>query len=63
MQIIGQLVCFNPDERVPNTVDCTVEVLHFNIGELFREMLLQITVVTLPEGAAAADHIFPKSRL
>ncbi|MNJ03136.1 hypothetical protein D3C73_1633430 [compost metagenome] len=59
MQIIGQFVSFNPDKGIRHAVDGAVELLHFYPGKLLREMLLQIAVVTLPESAAAADHVLP----
>ncbi|MNI82172.1 hypothetical protein D3C73_1388550 [compost metagenome] len=59
MQVIRQLVSFNPDKRIGYTVDRAVKLLHFNIRQLLREMLLQIAIVTLPESTAAADHILP----
>ncbi|MNY79793.1 hypothetical protein D3C86_2205910 [compost metagenome] len=59
MQIVGQFIGFNPDEGIRHTVDRAVEVFHFHTGKLLGKMLLQIAVVAVPEGTAAADHIFP----
>lgn len=62
MQVISQLVSFNPDQGRLHNVSAAVELLHRHI-KLAREPLLQLSEIPLPEWTAAADDIFPKAGL
>src|ERR1700730_7672946 len=63
MEVIGDLVGIRADQRALHLVDRAIEGLEPNLSELVGEGIPQNRVKVFPEGAAAADHIFPKPRL
>src|ERR1700724_2070755 len=63
MEVIGDLVGIRADQRALHLVDRAIEGLEPNLSELVEEGIPQNRVKVFPEGAAAADHIFPKPRL
>src|SRR3982074_1900328 len=63
MEVIGDLVGIRADQRPLHLIDRAIEGLEPNLSELVGEGIPQNRVKVFPEGAAAADHIFPKPRL
>ena len=62
MEVVGDLVGFDPDERGRDHVDGLVPVLQGDLAK-GREGPLHLGHVMDPEGPAAADHVLPYPRL
>src|ERR1700730_17996088 len=62
VEVVGDLVGIRADQRALHLVDRAIG-LEPNLSELVGEGIPQSGVKMFPEGAAAADHVFPKPRL
>ena len=63
VQVVGDFVGFDADQRSLDLVDCPIEGLQRHLTELFGEDGLKPGIVELPETPAAPDPVLPKARL